>query len=164
MAVGTVRALSGFITQAKYLRSKTTLEVERRLGYRSGRLAQGYTLWFLLDPLRPEDFEFRGYTQMSGGVPMGHKPSHANDPNAEESLRAGGYDVDAIKRRICEETFKYSGPDRLCKVTPNAPVFGENDYPPGSGIPQWEILRHRAKRFKVAAEIAGDGRYTGDYH
>jgi hypothetical protein len=163
VTTATVEKYLGYITQAKYLRSQSTREIELRIGYRAGRLAEGYSLWFLLDRLTPEDFEFRGYSQMSGGVPMGHKPAHSDDPNAEQSLLAEGYDLAALKRRICDQTFRYVGPDWLCKVIPIREKFGDKDYPQGTGIPQWEIVRDRPKRFQLAAVVPGDGKYTGNY-
>lgn len=163
MTVGDRVRRSGFITQAKFLRSQSSLEIERRLGYRTGRMAQGWTLLFLLDRLTEADFEFRGYSQMSGGVSQGHLPMPPDRRNAEEFLKEEGYDVPRLKRDVITTVFKYSGSDRLCKVIPTAGEFGENDYPPGSGIPQWTILKNREKWFQVAAVIGPNETYLGDY-
>ena len=118
---------------------------------------------FLLDKLTPHDFEFRGYTQMSGGVVQGHLRQPPDPRNSEQRLHDGSYDAQKLNEKLVRETFVYSGPDRVCKVIPVAGVTGANDYPQGTGIPQWEILKTRPKRFKVAALISPNQLYTGNY-
>lgn len=153
----------GYITKALYLRMQSPREVERRLGFRTGRLDQGYWLLFLEQRLVPSDFEFRGYTQMSGGVSQGHEDSPPDPRNAEQRLRDDGYDLLAMKERIVRDVFKYSGAERLAKVIPRARAFGDKDYPQGDGIPQWEITRTGGVRFRVAAALGPNEVYRGNY-
>lgn len=163
MTIGTVEKTAGYITQAKYVRMQSARELERRLGFGTGRLRDGYKLLFLIDILTPEDFEFRGYTQMSGGIERGHLPAFANGPTAEQRLVQDGFELRRLKEKICRETFAYQGPDRLCKIVPHAGPSGSDDYPAGSGIPQWEIIRSRPKSFKLAGLIGPGQTYTGMY-
>jgi hypothetical protein len=161
MKVGDIVRLGGYYTKARFFRGVSATEIERRIGYHSGRLARGWYLLFLLDPLQFSDFEVRGYSQMSGGVPQGHLPNPPDRRNSEQRLRAEGYDLDRIKKETVTDTFCLRGADRLAKVIPFAGEFGENDYPPGSGIPQWTLTT--IKQFKVAAFVNAGDKYMGDY-
>jgi hypothetical protein len=159
MQVGDVVLKGGFFTQALYLRGQSSAELERRLGYGAGRLAQGWRLLFMLDLPGVEDFEFRGYTHFSGGVVQGH----LNPPDkrtAEDRLRESGVDVLRSKQKVIREVFRLHGPNRLAKVIP---VRTGTEYPPGSGIPQWTLVRGREKRFEVAAFVAPGQLYNGNY-
>ena len=170
-AVGETQPLAGFFTQARYLRMQTAAELERRLGYRAGRLRDGYWLMFLLQMPTVQQFEYRGYSQMSGGIAQGHRPEHANDPNAENLLKAGGYNLtgtatqkEGMKHRTLRDTFTLSGHLRLAKLRPVARAHGDPDvadYPPGSGIPQWELVAPLP--FVAAAFVAPGGAYDGMY-
>lgn len=163
MAVGAEIIKWGFFTKALYLRSQPSHELERRLGYRTGRLSQGWILLFMEDVLGETDFEFRGYSQMSGGVAQGHQPNPPDARNSEQWLRDNNYDLPRLKQKIVREVFAYSGPERLAKVVPLAGEFGEDDYPPGTGIPQWTIVRPKGVKFRVAAEIGPGQTYLGNY-
>lgn len=150
--------LKGYVTKALFLRQQPSSELERRLGYASGRLAQGWWLLFLERMPIPDDFEFRGYSQMSGGVAQGHL---RKGPTAEQELITGRFDVVSMKRRIILQTFRLSGPDRLAKVVPIDGPTGVVPYPPGSGVPQWELTRPMA--FRVWGRIDPGDVYSGDY-
>jgi hypothetical protein len=155
--------MSGYFTQAHYVRFQPAAELERRLGYRSGRLGEGWWLCFMMEMPATEDFEVRGFTQMSGGITQGHLASPPDPRNSEQRLKDGGYDLGRIKACLVAATFTLSGPKRLCKVVPVRGEFGSEDYPPGSGIPQWTLLKSRPKRFKVAARVGQGEIYTGNY-
>src|SRR3954463_10470699 len=84
---------------------------------------------FLQQMPTPNDFEFMGYSHMSGGVAQGHlRPG----PTAEQQLKTGKFDVFGMKRRTILQTFRLSGPDRLAKVVPIADQSGAMPYPPGT--------------------------------
>lgn len=163
MQVGQTIMKRGFFTKALYLRSQPSHELERRLGYRTGRFSQGWVLFFMEEELSETDFEFRGYSQMSDGVAQGHLPNPPDPRNSERWLSDNNYDIPRLKQKVAREVFKYAGPERLAKAVPNAGEFGENDYPPGSGIPQWSIPRPKEIRFRVAALIGPGQAYLGDY-
>lgn len=151
-------AMAGFFTKARFLRGQPAVELEKRLGYAQGRLASGWWLLFLEQMPTPNDFEFMGYSHMSGGVAQGHLRPGAT---AEQQLKAGKFDVFGMKRRTILQTFRLSGPDRLAKVVPFADQSGLMPYPPGSGFPQWKLVQPLT--FKVAAEIGPGHVYSGDY-
>jgi hypothetical protein len=152
---------TGFVTKALFLRGRTTKELEARLGYAAGRLEGGYWLLFLEQMPTPEDFEFMGYSQMSGGIPLGHLHPPGGR-TAEQSLIADGMDMSRLKKKVIRETFRIDGPERLAKVIPLDPAQGPMPYPPGSGIPQWRIVEP-GLNFRVAEQIAPGGAYFGRY-
>ncbi len=153
--------MTGFVTKALFLRGRTTNELEASLGYAKGRLDGGYWLLFLEQTPTPADFEFMGYSQMSGGVPLGHLNS-SGGLTAEQSLRAGGFDMTRLKQKIIREVFRISGPERLAKVIPLDPAQGPTPYPPGGGIPQWRIVEP-GLLFWVAEQVAPGSAYFGRY-
>lgn len=158
LAPGQVVPMSGFITKALFLRQQPSHEIERRLGYAPGRLATGWWLLFLQQLPAPPDFEYMGYSYFSGGVAQGHlQPG----PTMEQELRAAGNYLLKLKRRTIAETFRLFGPDRLAKVIPVAAQAGTMPYPPGSGVPQWKLIRDL--NFKVVGKIAAGQVYSGDY-
>ena len=158
---GAVRPMTGFVTRASYLRMQTASELERRLGYTPGRLDAGWWLLWLMQIPSPDDFEFAGYTQMSGGVPHGHL-APAGRPAIEQSMHIAGWDVTARKRKVIADAFRIAGRERLAKVAPVNPAAGPMPYPPGSGIPQWKIVAPGLP-FRVVQFIPGDSYYTGDF-
>lgn len=92
---------------------------------------------------------------------MGHLKNPTDPRNAEQRLLDDGYNVPAMKDRLISEVFALDGPDRLAKVEPVRDEFGENDYPAGSGVPQWTLSK--PKQFKVAAFIKAGQTYLGNY-
>ena len=161
LAIGAKPVLTGFLTKAVFLRSQPASELEVRLGYASGRLASGWWLLWLTRMPTPADFEFMGYSQMSGGIPQGHL-ARPGGRTAEASLAAGGYDLLRLKQKAIADTFRLSGPDRLAKVIPRNGATGPMPYPPGSGIPQWKIVPPGLP-FLVVAMIGPGGIYRGSY-
>lgn len=164
LVVGQPVTLAGFFGKALFLRSQPAAELERRLGYRAGRLQQGWWLLFLTRMPRPEEFEFAGYSHLSGGVVQGHLPAPPDPRGAEARLRDGGYDLDGLKRDTIAGTFTLSGAERLAKVIPVAPQEGEPgipDYPPGSGVPQWKLIQPLP--WHVAAFVGPGEEYRGMY-
>lgn len=163
LVVGQTILLTGYVTKAVYFRRQSAAEIERRIGYRAGRLTDGWWLCFALDIPSECDFEFRGYSQMSGGIPQGHLKSPPDKRTAEQRLIDDGFDLKRLKAKVIRDTFCVGGPERLAKVIPVKPGFGSEDYPAGTGIPQWEITTPNRIRFKVAAHIGPGEVYDGNY-
>lgn len=164
LGVGRIVQMRGFFGKALFLRQQPAAELERRLGYRAGRLREGWWLLFAMKMPAPEGFEVAGYSQMSGGVVQGHLPRPADPRTAEARLRDDGHDLIGLKTRLVEQTFKLTGPERLAKVVPVADAHGTPgvpDYPPGSGIPQWKLTQ--GLPWRVAAFVEADGVYGGMY-
>ena len=155
MKVGETIKAKGYITQLHFVAGKSGAQLEKLLGYKAGRLGFGWALLHLTKLPRPSDFRFRGYTQMSGGIPMGHLKNREDAKTAEQLLREQVDDIVKLKERIIRDTFRISGAKRLVKVIPNRKPSGSRDYPPGQGIPQWELVS--AMPFRVAAVILPEG-------
>ena len=162
--VGETQNLQGDFSKALYYRMQPAAEVERRIGYRAGRLRDGWWLMFLTVMPSVNQFEFRGYSQLSGGIVQGHLQQNRHGPTSEDRLRADGYDLPRLKNATIRDVFRLAGPERLAKVRPVARAHGDPDvpdYPPGSGIPQWTLTVPLAW---VAAAFVGPGeQYSGNY-
>ncbi len=169
--VGETQRLMGDFTRAWHLWGMHPEELERRIGYRAGRLRNGWWLMFLTTMPTVDQFQYRGYTYLSGGVVQGHLPQNRGGPTAEDRLVAGrvnltGSDVQTrgAKPKTIEKVFRLSGKDRIAKIRPVAPPHGDPtipDYPPGTGVPQWTLVR---PLYWVAAAFVRPGaRYLGDY-
>ncbi len=156
LAVGHVVSRKGYFTKGMFLRSQPPREVEKRLGFEAGRMRDGWWLLLLTELPGPNDFEVRGYSQMSNGIAQGHLTAPPDPLNAEQRLRAEGYDVVRIKTGLIRDVFRLAGPDRLAKAVPKA---GGALYPQGSGIPQWELTREL--KWRVAAFVPPGASYTG---
>lgn len=156
--IGATVLRRGYVTKAMVLRMKSAERLEQELGYQRGRLADGWHLLFLLNLPTADQFEYRGYTQMSGGVSMWHVASPTDRRNSEQRLEDEGFDLAALKARTLASTFTLQGPDRLAKVVP---VRDGLEFPPGLGQAQWELTA--LLPFRVAALVPGPGVYSGDY-
>lgn len=127
MVVGQNIAVRGFVTKQKYLAGRSLLELERTLGFHVGRLANGATFAALNQLPQAQEFETRGYSQVAD-----HR--HATPPSL---------DMAAIKR-MAIASWAPSGPERLIKVMAvtahNAGMTDDDQYPPGTGVPQWKLV------------------------
>ena len=155
MDVGDTLKRKGYITQFHYLAKKTAPQLERLLGFKAGRLGLGWAMLYLTKMPTPADFQFRGYSQMSGGIEMGHLQNPVDRRTAEQKLEDDDLDVVKLKEMIIKTVFATSGSKRLVKVVPNRPPTGSKDYPPGAGIPQWELIK--SLPFKVGMVILPEG-------
>lgn len=144
---------AGFFTKAAYLRGVGQAEIEVRLGFKRGRLDAGWWLLFLTDMPGPDDFEMRGHTQFPGGADQGRSA-------------LSGQDLRKHKERLVAEVFTLKGSARLAKAVPKSGLPGDPadpDYPPGNGIPQWELRQDHPMTWKVAAFLQGGEVYNGFY-
>ena len=140
-------SLDGYVTQYNWLRGQASLEIERRIGYGSGRLADGWYLLFLKTLPGIDDFDLKGYSHLPDGIPTG------GHEDAEASLKTAGFDIRKLKLFVIKKEFSVSGPKRLVKVLP---VAGGSAYPPGSGIPQWRLTKKLS--FSVGAVVPPGGK------
>jgi hypothetical protein len=156
--------MRGYFLQLHFIRGQSPAELERRIGFRTGRLAQGWFLFFMLRKPAPDEYEMHGYTHFSGGMVQGHLP-HAVPPPVQEQrlMREQGWSA-ADVRRFKEgqiARFNISGPQRLAKVIPVIDHSDIETYPPGSGIPQWKAVKPLP--FMVKAALGPGQAYTGDW-
>jgi hypothetical protein len=72
---------AGFITQLKFLRGRTPAQMEDIVGFRAGtKLRNGVDIYKLSVLPRPDQFMFRGYSYLSGGISSSEKPFHPDYP------------------------------------------------------------------------------------
>lgn len=123
-----VNDVRGFVTDEKFLRGRTLEAIETCLGFHRGRLAQGAAFVVLCNP--PNFFEFspKGYSQVAG---------HHYDE------KYGNRQLDHVRlRRNIVQHWK-DRKTQIIKVYPtirhNNDMTNDEQYPPGKGIPQWEV-------------------------
>ena len=120
--------ISGFITLKKFLLGRNLQQIERLLGFHSGRLRQGATFAELISLPGLNEFDFAGYSQVA---------SHRFDTRA-----LAGYDINKLKNNVLEVWSKPG--EKLVKVIAttghNAALSNDLQYPPGSGVPQWKLI------------------------
>jgi hypothetical protein len=142
--------VSGCITQEKYIKGKNAAELERILGFKTGRLYAGFAVVVLEQLPNNDQFDLLGYSQVAG-----HK-------FGVDALK--GLDVEKLKNMLRQETFALAGINRLVKILPNIPhqTYIGNDenkqYPPGLGVPQWKLTKEIAA--KVIAVVPQNGRFV----
>ncbi|MCB2137704.1 MAG: hypothetical protein KDE08_17440, partial [Rhodobacteraceae bacterium] len=134
---------------------KSSSELESIIGYNTGALAKGYWFARLVEPINPGEFEFRGYTTFPGGIPDG-KSATTHDA-LKSRLSGNAIDKASWQKMLLNavERLNRKGADQVCKVIP---IEKPKGYPVGDGIAQYEILPAFPKKFRIEAEVTGNGR------
>jgi hypothetical protein len=153
MHVGETINPKGCFTQLKYVAGQSLSEIERRLGYRTGRLSQGAYVVQACELPGPHEFNLLAYSQTPGDR---FKTDGKYDPQRAKALFG---DLDHQKlRQTVRAGWQLTGPDSLVKIIPVTPHSDRETYPPGSGVPQWEITT--PLRCRVAAFVPPHGHFT----
>ena len=171
--IGQIVPMAGCVTRLQDLLGREPEELERIIGYHRGRLAQGYYIAVLKEPLRPGEFEYGGYTHFSGGKmgapdPLKRPGVDAARPGVHQSLLkdVGAKGLNGLQQKTAGAT-PLVGTERLAKVLPkimhDAAMDGDPtkpvQYPVGAGIKQF-ILTVK-KNFLIAAEVDAGGDVKG---
>lgn len=135
--------IRGCITQEKYAKGRSTAELERILGFKTGRLFSGYVVAALEQVPHLDEFELLGYTQV------------AEHRFGAEALQ--GLDVNKLKQTVQQTVFSITGNNKLVKILPDLPhqqfMSNEEQYPTGLGVPQWKLVKPvYARIIKVVKE------------
>ncbi len=150
---------AGDITTNNWVGARGAAALERSLGFATGRLAAGWSVLVLKEPLQPEDFRFAGLTLRSGGrlgLPAAsalfdQARRHVSDDIMAERGLAG---YRALQERVLKDV-PITGDDRLVKVVPVTPhdpsLSPSEQYPMGGGGLQWTLVWPR--RFLVAMTV-----------
>ena len=145
MKKGDIIQLTGFVTRQINLQGRSLAEIERLIGYHTGRLAQGATFLAAVELPQPKGFELAGYSQVA--EQHTHK-QYKNINNPADPILAQ-------KKAMAASQWSLHGSNRLVKVLPgirhNASMQPDDQYPPGSGIPQWKLIL--PIRFQVEAVV-----------
>ncbi len=139
--------LRGNFTMLGFIEAYSTADLERRLGFHTGRLSKGYAIFVLAQgqQLSPREIELLGSTRWSGGFSSG---ANANDrADLEDLLRARGQDALQLKQKVCDFFAKRGArtPAKVVPITVHAPGM---QYPDASalgaetrsGVPQFNLL------------------------
>jgi len=165
LAVGQIVPLYGDITTLNWVGARPAPAVATNLGYDGARLALGYWIAVLKEPLRPDDFEFGGTTLRSGGrLGLPERTAGADQERIRvhdvmmRRLGPKGYsDLQARTLR----TVPMIGKERLVKVVPKIrhddAMAPADQYPMGGGGLQWTIKKAAARKFLIAVEVDGSG-------
>lgn len=150
-------ACNGNFTILRYLMGLNAADLERTVGFESGRLAKGYRVIALADEesLTPADIELKASSRWSRGAVGGKNGTGGRE--IESILLGRGQDVDTLKQKVCEFFMRHPL-NRPAKVLPNLRHTAGMLYPdaealgPGisSGVPQFNLLV--TKKFNVVHE------------
>ena len=129
MNISEMIQIKGCITQEHYIKGRSLAELERILGFQTGRLDKGIVVAVLTQLPAAHQFELLGYSQVA---------QHKHSPDAVKGL-----DVKKLKEIVLKEAFTLFGYKRLVKVMANQSHNNQLDndaqYPPGQGVPQWKL-------------------------
>jgi len=147
MTIGGTVTVSGCFTKEKFIAGRTLREIEKILGFHSGRLAQGMTVIALEQLPAQNQFDLVGYSNVA---------THRHQA-------PGGLDLEKLKAEA-RASWRTSGFERVVKVLSAIPhdrdMAPDVQYPPGQGAPQW------ISRVPLMGKVVGvvnqypDGRYV----
>ncbi|MBB4285002.1 hypothetical protein [Roseospira goensis] len=164
LRVGAVVGMRGNITTLVGIRPGFERDMEKDLGFHEGRLSQGYFILLLRQFLGLDDFKLAGYTYFSGGR-LGPPADSADADRLREHLydkvlQAHGLDGVRAFKDLALKGMAVTGRKRIAKIVPvtrhDDGLTPAEQYPPGRGVPQFELVRER--KFLVAVEVTPAGR------
>lgn len=152
--------LKGFFTTQVYLQGQNLAEIERRVGFDSGRLSQGAWFAAAIQLPGPDDFELAGYSLVPAHRTV-EKYGDINNPKTDWEKE--GY---LRRKKLAITQWELSGLHRLIKVIPmighSLGMSDDYQYPQGSGIPQWKITKPVLCEGICFVKDYPNGRFTAD--
>lgn len=148
--------MKGYVTTLESISGKANSELEQTLGFSSGSLSAGFSVYALEGTVAKDEFDWRDRTRYAGGwhadpsIKFGSNPNTVWQVQRRDELRdaLGKQHNDneqatdqAIERILHVELEKLNvrtGPRMIVKVVPRQRL---GDYPnsPYRNIPQWEL-------------------------
>jgi hypothetical protein len=145
----------GCFTRLKEIAGASLSEIEIRLGFRTGRLAQGAYILQACELPSAQGFELIGYTH----VPLDRFMTNEQYDKRKSDAIHGPHDHDKLKKNVVIPSWQLSGPNSLVKVVPVIPHTDSETYPPSSNrIGQFLITT--PLRCRVAAFVPPHGHFT----
>lgn len=135
MQIGDTISRAGCVTLFKFLAGSTLSELEQRIGYHSGRLAQGvfFARFKGGQSVQPADVQLLGYSQVA-----------EHHYEAQYGSIVKQYDLVQLTK-IALGSWQEEGFHNIVKVFPlighDTTMDNDVQYPPGKGIPQWKLKR-----------------------
>lgn len=151
-----VAFMKGYVTTYAAIAGSSLRDLEQRLGFQPGALADGYCIYALTSPVAADEFDWKDRTRYSDG--WHYDPSIDEYVQRRDELRAhlgksNSWDEAATDRqleRFMQEQQRRlnvrSGPDRIVKVRPKGLVANFPDSP-FRNVPQWRLTV--AKTFRL---------------
>jgi hypothetical protein len=165
--VGETDEFSGDVTTLNLIGPRPPAAIEKSLGFQAGRLAEGYWVVVLCDPLTPGDFQFSGTPMRSGGrlgLPAATAAADRLRPRVHDQIlgERGTAGYEALQRQVLRTAMTF-GPHRIAKVIPatrhSSTAAPSDQYPMGgsAGL-QWTLVRK--KKFLIAMQVGPDNTAT----
>lgn len=170
LAPGQTVKMTGDVTTLKWLLPGVDSRTEENVGYRAGRLDDGYVIALLVQRLSPDDFEFSGTTLRSGGrlgAPAGSYAEDETRPLVRQGMQAehGEAPYRALKAKYAGQV-QTGGPKRLAKIFPKSGPLKHlpprTEFPMGGGGLQWTLVRPCL--FLVALKVENGSATTPDFN
>jgi hypothetical protein len=159
---GQVLTCKGYVTRLIFVINRSAGELEKCLGYNTGRLAQGWALLALKERVAGDEFMFAGYSHFSGGR-VGNPLQGDARPRVHDDLQSLLGDPTGYAGKFAQENFQLSGSNRIVKIIPTGdadPALSDAErYPVGTGVPQWILTV--PKRFVVAVVVGPGVKHLG---
>lgn len=160
LVAGQTISAGGCVTRLNWVDARAPTLIETALGYEVGRLAEGYAIGLLAEPIRPNHVEFAGLTTRSGGrdgLPLPDPVQDAQRTRVFDRMVAeyGRTSVAEMLRKLADDPRNVVGEERIVKVFPVTRHLGENpaeEYPAGGGAPQYVLTE--AHRFWIAITVS----------
>ena len=150
----------GYFTMMKYVRGLGPRDLERTVGFHSGRLKEGYIVAVLdtAETIGPDDFALAASTRWSGGK-VGPKDGPTADIN--DILAKRDQSPDELRKKVAKFFTLHVG-NRPAKILPNLRDDGTMTYPDAearptgerNGVPQF-ILR-KPKNFAIFEKVGAN--------
>jgi len=152
----------GFITRLDWVGAQAPSIIEAKLGYQAGRLAAGYAICLLIEPIRVNHVRFGGLTLRSGGrdgLPVDNPVQDWLRPQVHDRMMQeyGAESVDRMLRKLADDPGNLKGERRIVRVIPVTGHRGANpaeEYPMGGGGLQFILTE--SHDFFVAAVVSGE--------
>lgn len=168
-ALGTSVTTAGCMTRLRDVVNRTPEQLEDLVGFHRGRLSQGFQFLLLQEAVSAGDFEFFGYTYMSGGrtgLPDNDPAKEAARPKVHDALRSAivpkAAQDDVQKKAWYQFQSHFAGAvplkgeDRFVKIVPQVghdTAMGPADQYPASRLGIKQLKLTNAKLFLVAASV-----------
>jgi hypothetical protein len=165
LKLGSTILAKGCLTRLIDVVNREPALLEDLVGFYRFRLRQGFYFLLLRQALLPRDFEFFGYTYMSGGklgLPSNNPTIESARPKVHDALMASlQSDGPKVAADVIEQfvrTIQLKGQERYVKIVPfigQDRSMGSADQYPSSKLGIKQLNLKEKKEFLVAAEVHG---------
>jgi hypothetical protein len=167
--------LAGDVTTHEAIANLLAPTIEMKIGFRPGRLLQGYKIYALKDDVAAGDFIWGDQTLYSGAwkfdddceelVPVTALLRAKTGKQSSYNENASDAELNRLQLIETEKLNVKTGSGKIVKLVPNTPHDPDRKLPwyiqyPDSkiaGTPQWKLIKK--KKFVKIASVPADGRF-----